>query len=54
VNGRRGEEGLAVLIERRAELKRDLVDCACSPRLERSLASAMFSRDGRDVSGCTR
>jgi hypothetical protein len=41
VNGRRGEEGLAVLIERSAELKRDLVDFACSPRLERSLAAAM-------------
>ncbi|HME67350.1 MAG TPA: hypothetical protein VKG61_20860 [Streptosporangiaceae bacterium] len=36
MNGRRGEEGLAVLIERRAELKRDLVDFACSPRLERA------------------
>jgi hypothetical protein len=43
VNGRRGEEeGLAVLIERSAELKRDLVDFACSPRLERSLAAAML------------
>ena len=36
MNGRRGEERLAVLIERSAELKRDLVDFACSPRLERS------------------
>ena len=35
-------EGLAVLIERSAELKRDLVDFACSPRLERSLAAAML------------
>src|SRR5271166_2372277 len=42
VNGRRGEEGLAVLIERSAGLKRDLVDFACSPRLERSLAAAML------------
>ena len=31
-----------VLIERSAELKRDLVDFACSPRLERSLAAAML------------
>jgi hypothetical protein len=42
VNGRRGEDGLAVLIERSAELKRDLVDFACSPRLERSLAAALL------------
>ena len=42
MNGRRGEEGLAVLIERSVELKRDLVDFACSPRLERSLAAAML------------
>ena len=42
MNGRRGEEDLAVLIERSAELKRDLVDFACSPRLERSLAAAML------------
>jgi hypothetical protein len=42
VNGRRAEEGLAVLIERSAELKRDLVDFACSPRLERSLGAAML------------
>jgi hypothetical protein len=42
MTGRRGEEGLAVLIERSAELKRDLVDFACSPRLERSLAAAML------------
>jgi hypothetical protein len=42
VNGRRGKEGLAALIERSAELKRDLVDFACSPRLERSLAAAML------------
>ena len=42
MNGRRGEEDLAVLIERSAELKRDLVDFACGPRLERSLAAAML------------
>ncbi|HLN70292.1 MAG TPA: hypothetical protein VK280_23865 [Streptosporangiaceae bacterium] len=42
MNGRRGEEDLAVLIERSAELKRDLVDFACSPRWERSLAAAML------------
>jgi hypothetical protein len=42
VNGRRGGERIAVLIERSAELKRDLVDFACSPRLERSLAVAML------------
>ena len=41
MNGRRGGEDLAVLIERSAELKRDLVDFACSPRWERSLAAAM-------------
>jgi hypothetical protein len=41
VNGRRGGEDLAVLIERSAELKRDLVDFACGPRMERSLAAAM-------------
>jgi hypothetical protein len=41
VNGRRGGEDLAVLIERSADLKRDLVDFACGPRLERSLAAAM-------------
>jgi hypothetical protein len=45
VNGRRGEEELARLIERSAELKRDLVDFACSPRLERSLAAAMAEAD---------
>jgi hypothetical protein len=42
VNGRRGGEELAVLIERSAELKRDLVDFACSPRWERSLAGAVL------------
>ena len=36
MNGRRGGEDLAVLIERSADLKRDLVDFACSPRWERS------------------
>ena len=42
MNGRRGREDLAVLIERSADLKRALVDFACSPRLERSLAAAML------------
>jgi hypothetical protein len=42
VNSRRGGEDLARLIERSAELKRDLVDFACSPRLERALAAAML------------
>ena len=42
MNGRRDGEDLAVLIERSAELKRDLVDFACSPRLERALAAAML------------
>jgi hypothetical protein len=42
VNGRRGGEDLARLIERSAELKRDLVDFACSPRLQRTLAAAML------------
>ena len=37
---RRGDE-LARLIERSSELKRALVDFACSPRLERSLAAAV-------------
>jgi hypothetical protein len=32
VNGRRGEEALAFLVERSADLMRDLVDFACSPR----------------------
>ena len=49
VNGRRGEEGLAVLIERSAGLKRDLVDFACSPRLERSLAAAMLEAGLEEV-----
>jgi hypothetical protein len=35
------EGRLAFVIERSAELKRDLVEFACSPRLERSLAAAM-------------
>jgi hypothetical protein len=34
-------EELAQLIERSGELKRDLVDFACSPRLKRSLAAAL-------------
>ena len=41
MNGRGGGGELARLIERSGELKRDLVDFACSPRLERSLAAAM-------------
>jgi hypothetical protein len=41
VNGRHGGKELARLIERSAELKRDLVGFACSPRLERTLAAAM-------------
>ncbi len=49
VNGRRGGEDLAVLIERSAELKRDLVDFACSPRLERSLAAAMLEAGLEEV-----
>ena len=49
MNGRRGEEGLAVLIERSAELKRDLVDFACSARLERSLAAAMLEAGLEEV-----
>jgi len=49
VNGRRGEEDLAVLIERSAELKRDLVDFACSPRWERSLAAAVLEADLEEV-----
>ena len=42
MNGRRGREDLAVLIERSADLKRALVDFACSPRWERSLAAALL------------
>jgi hypothetical protein len=41
VNGRHGAEDLTVLIGRSAELKRDLVDFACSPRLQRSMAAAI-------------
>ena len=41
MNGRSGVKELARLIERSAELKRGLVDFACSPRLKRSLAAAM-------------
>jgi len=50
VNGRRGGEALAHLIDRSSELKRDLVDFACSPRLERALAAAM-SEAGLEESG---
>ena len=41
MTGRPGRKELARLIERSAELKRDLVSFACSPRLKRSLATAM-------------
>ena len=41
VNGRRTEDELIRLIERSAELKRDLVGFACSPRMQRPLAAAM-------------
>jgi len=41
VTGRGGGAELTRLIERSGELKRDLVDFVCSPRLERSLAAAM-------------
>ena len=41
MTGRRGGEELARLIERSSELKRDLVDFACSPRLRRSMAAAL-------------
>ena len=44
VNGRHDGEELAVLIERSAELKRDLVDFACSPR--------PLHLTGRDGGGC--
>jgi hypothetical protein len=49
VNGRRGEDELAVLIKHSAELKRDLVDFACSPRLKRSLAAAMAEVDPEEL-----
>ena len=41
MTGRGGRVELTRLIERSGELKRDLVDFACSSRLERSLAAAM-------------
>jgi len=49
VNGRRGREQLTRLVERSAELKRDLVDFACSPRLQRSLAAAMLEVGLEDI-----
>ena len=49
MNGRRGGEDLAVLIERSAELKRGLVDFACSPRWKRSLAAAMLEAGLEEV-----
>jgi len=45
VSGRREAEELARLIERAAELKRDLVGFACSPQMKRSLAAAMAKAD---------
>ena len=39
----------ARLIERSAELKRDLVDFACSPRLEQALAAAMLEAGLEDL-----
>jgi hypothetical protein len=49
VEGLRDAAQLAVLIERSAELKRDLVDFACSSRLERSLAAAMLEAGLEEV-----
>ena len=43
MTGRRGGEELARLIERSSELKRDLVDFACSPRPRRSMAEDLVS-----------
>ena len=48
---RRGGEELARLIERSSELKRDLVDFACSPRLRRSMAAAMREAGLEDLDG---
>ena len=45
-----GEE-LAGLIERSAELKRDLVDFACSPRLQRSLGAVMREAGLEELEG---
>jgi hypothetical protein len=42
VSGRRGGEELAHRIERSAELKRDLIDFACSPRLKQALGAALL------------
>jgi hypothetical protein len=44
VTGRRDGE-LARLIERSSDLKRDLVDFACSPRLRRSMTAALREAD---------
>ena len=49
MNGRRGGEDLAVLIERSVGLKRALVDFACSPRWKRSLAAAMLEADLQEI-----
>jgi len=46
VNGRRGGEELARLIERSAELKRDLVDFACSPRFSGEVGVGEFDSTG--------
>ncbi len=46
MNDSGGEGSLASLIERSAELKRDLVDFACGPRFERHLAPFMLEAAG--------
>jgi hypothetical protein len=51
VTGRRDGEELTRLIERSSELKRDLVDFACSPRLRRSMAAAMREAGLEDLDG---
>jgi hypothetical protein len=44
-----GQPSLAFLIERSAQLKRDLVGFAYSPRFERSLTSAMLEAAGPEA-----
>jgi hypothetical protein len=51
VKGRHGRKELAHLIERSAELKRELVGFARSPRLERSLTAAMLEAGLEEVEG---
>jgi hypothetical protein len=51
VNGDPGGAELARLIKRSAELKRDLVGFACSPRLERTLAAAMREAGLEEIEG---